>query len=581
MRRNRGSAALTKSSPSTWKPAKPESPPSEKNSCVDTQIWRMLCEPTLRMKIVLAAPLPGSRNLARSTPPFGKGHPPSPAPGDVEAVIAPGRIFGDYQLLAEIGRGGMGVVFRARQISLDRTVALKMILSGELAKEAAVRRFRMEAETAARLEHPNIVSIHEVGECKGLHYFTMALVEGGSLAERLSRGPLPPREAAELVATLARAVEHAHRQGTVHRDIKPANILLQKDEGGRMKEESANLIQFGSSFILHPSSFCPKITDFGLAKRLDSSAGTTATGDILGTASYMAPEQAEGKVREVGPLSDVYSLGAVLYAALTGRPPFLGENNLETLLQVLEQEPVAPRLLNAEVPRNLQTICLKCLEKQPRNRYGSARELAEDLECFLRGEPIRARPPGPIGKLRRWSRKHPALATTWAALAGFYINHLVLLGLDAPGEGGFYHYSLTVLMSVWAVGAWGFEMLSRGPSGRSATLVAYGWTALDVSLFTIYLFLGEGPRSAVIAVYLVLIASAPLRGGLGLVWFTTALTMASYVGLEAFVLIHDDVRAVPVYQAVIFVLCMSVLGLIQHLLLRRLPADVSAAEPSS
>ena len=280
--------------------------------------------------------------------------------------LASGR-FGDYELLGEIARGGMGVVYRARQISLDRTVAVKMILSGQLASEEDVRRFRTEAESAARLQHPHIVTIHEVGELKGQHYFSMDFIEGENLSDRVADGPLAPEAAAELVSKVATAIDYAHQQGILHRDLKPQNILID-------------------------SSQEPQITDFGLAKRIEGRSDLTGTGQILGTPSYMPPEQAGSDPSAVGPASDIYSLGAILYELVTGRPPFQAQTPLDTLMQVLSQEPVSPRLLNVSVPRDLETIILKCLQKQPSKRYTSAAELFEELGHYLEGKPIQARP---------------------------------------------------------------------------------------------------------------------------------------------------------------------------------------------
>jgi tetratricopeptide (TPR) repeat protein len=303
------------------------------------------------------------------------------------------RYFGDYELLRELGRGGMGVVFEARQVSLNRKVAVKMILSGQYASPAEVVRFRAEAEAAAQLEHSGIVAIHEIGTHQGQHYFAMAYVEGSSLAARLREGPLPPREAADLLARVADAVEHAHHQGVIHRDLKPANVLL--DVQGR-----------------------PRVTDFGLARRVssDGEKGLTITGQPIGTPSFMAPEQAAG-VRSIGPAADVYALGATLYAALSGRPPFLAPSTAETLQLVREQEPVGLRTLNQSIPRDLETISLKCLRKEPSARYATAAELATDLRRWLAGEPIRARPISRLERVWRWCRRKPALAASWLGLA--------------------------------------------------------------------------------------------------------------------------------------------------------------------
>jgi tetratricopeptide (TPR) repeat protein len=271
-------------------------------------------------------------------------------------------------------------------------VALKMILAGQLASAADVQRFYTEAEAAAQLDHPGIVRIYEVGEQDGQHFYSMGYVAGGSLAASLKDGPLPPREAAALVRKVAEAVAYAHSRGIIHRDLKPANILL--DEGGR-----------------------PQVADFGLAKRLAADSQLTGTGQVMGTPSYMPPEQAQGRAPEIGPASDIYALGAILYCLLTGRPPFQAASVMDTLRQVLEQEPVAPRLLNPGVDRDLETICLKCLEKQAGKRYASAQALAEDLRRHAAGEPILARPVGGAERLWRWCRRSPRTAAAVAAVA--------------------------------------------------------------------------------------------------------------------------------------------------------------------
>jgi WD40 repeat protein/tRNA A-37 threonylcarbamoyl transferase component Bud32 len=314
---------------------------------------------------------------------------PSPEPADAAPAVSQatpgGVVIPGYEVLGELGRGGMGVVYKARQAKLNRVVALKMILSGAHAGSAERQRFLTEAEAVARLQHPNIVQIHEIGEADGYPFFSLEFCPGGSLAARLNGTPLPPAEAAPLVEALARAVQAAHQAGVVHRDLKPANVLLLSDG-------------------------TPKITDFGLAKKLDDASGQTASGAIMGTPSYMAPEQAEGKSKEIGPAADVYALGAVLYELLTGRPPFRAATPLDTVLQVISEEPVPPSRLVAKLPRDLETICLKCLHKEPRKRYASAAELADDLQRFQKGEPIRARPVGRAERAWRWCRRNPVVA---------------------------------------------------------------------------------------------------------------------------------------------------------------------------
>jgi serine/threonine protein kinase/WD40 repeat protein len=293
--------------------------------------------------------------------------------------------------LEEIARGGMGVVYRARQLSLKRDVALKVLLSAQFSNVASVKRFRREAESAASLNHPNIVSIYEIGEEQGKPYFSMELVEGRNLAELTREQPLPAREAASLLQTIAEAVQFAHAKGLLHRDLKPSNVIV--DAAG-----------------------VPHVTDFGLAKLSDAEHDLTVTGQVLGTPSYMSPEQAEPGRGKTSTASDVYSLGAILYHLLTARPPFIAETLTQTLRLVAEGEPVAPRLLNPVVPRDLETICLKCLEKEPARRYGTAQELAAELGRYLRGEPILARPVSPAGRAYRWANRHKAVSTLSAVL---------------------------------------------------------------------------------------------------------------------------------------------------------------------
>jgi eukaryotic-like serine/threonine-protein kinase len=317
-----------------------------------------------------------------------------------EHTAHPPGSFGEYELLREVARGGMGVVFCAWQRSLNRQVAIKMMLAGEFASPEFVKRFRQEATAAASLQHPNIVAIHEVGEYEGQYYFSMDFVEGKNLSELVKSGPLSPRQAARYLKSIAEAIHYAHQKGILHRDLKPSNILIDPLDQ-------------------------PRVTDFGLAKQFNSESELTLTGQTLGSPAYIAPEQAFGRVSEVDARSDIYSLGAVLYHLITGRPPFQGQTLHQVLLQTQSVEPVPPRRLNPGVPDDLQTICLKCLEKNPAKRYETARELGEDLGRFLLREPIVARPIGPAGKTVRWCQRRPMVA----ALAGAVVLLMIALAV--------------------------------------------------------------------------------------------------------------------------------------------------------
>ncbi|HVS37256.1 MAG TPA: SUMF1/EgtB/PvdO family nonheme iron enzyme [Gemmataceae bacterium] len=332
----------------------------------------------------------------------------------VAAVDRPIPNVPGYEILAELGRGGMGVVYKARQLSLNRLVALKMILAGSYASADGLARFRREAEAVASLQHPNIVQIHEVGECVGAPYITLEYVEGGTLAQQLGGAPQPAQQAAATAETLAWAVESAHRRGVAHRDLKPANVLVAADG------------------VL-------KITDFGLAKRMEDDAGHTRSGEVVGTPSYMAPEQAQGRRKKCGSACDVYALGAILYEMLTGRPPFRAPTAMETLLQVLSDDPVPPRRLQPKTPRDLETICLKCLQKDPARRYTSAGALAEDLRRFQAHRPIQARPTAWPERGLKWVKRRPVVAALTAAVT------LVVLAATATS---------------WALAGWAFYELN-------------------------------------------------------------------------------------------------------------------------
>jgi serine/threonine protein kinase/tetratricopeptide (TPR) repeat protein len=327
-----------------------------------------------------------------------------------------------YEILAVLGRGGMGVVYKARQIGLNRLVALKMILGGGHAAATDRGRFETEALAVAKLQHTNIVQVFEVGECDGLPFFSLEYLDGGSLQDKLDGKPLPPRVAAAVVEQLARAMQYAHANGIVHRDLKPANILLKVHDNAEAVTQS--LSEHSSLTGPRPVQlpYTPKITDFGLAKDLKTDSGLTGTGAIMGTPSFMSPEQAEGKTKEIGPPTDIHALGAILYDALAGRPPFLGADPMATIMQVRMMEPVPPSRWQPGLPRDLETVCLKCLEKSPARRYPTAGDLADDLHRFLDGEPVHARPTSWLEKGWKWAKRRPTAAALIA------LSALVLVG---------------------------------------------------------------------------------------------------------------------------------------------------------
>ncbi len=343
---------------------------------------------------------PGAATVDHLQPPSTPDVPVAPAPFQPTATHPFPTVPG-YEIEGILGRGGMGVVYKARHLALKRTVALKMIRHPVDAGPLELARFQAEAEAVARLQHPNIVQVYEVGTAGGSPFFALEFVEGGSLARRLKGESPPPREAARLVETLARAMNMAHSRNVIHRDLKPANILLAGDG-------------------------TPKVADFGMAKQLDVDSGETRAGAVMGTPSYTAPEQASGQAYLAGPLADVYALGAILYECLTGKPPFKGATPLDTLEQVRTMDPTPPARLNPKVPRDLETVCLKCLRKEPDRRYASAQELADDLDRFVRGEPVLARPVGRLGRGWRWCRRNPVLATTITLAAVALLTSTVL-----------------------------------------------------------------------------------------------------------------------------------------------------------
>jgi serine/threonine protein kinase len=382
-----------------------------------------------RLKKKQRSPEPSLPDPA-DTPPDASTQPKTTASATMDAAIpsVPG-----YEVVGVLGRGGMGIVFKARQVALQRIVALKMLRNWAGADRKVLVRFRAEADVIARLQHPNIVQIYDVGEVAGQPYFVLEYIAGGNLAQHLSGTPQSARLASQFVEKLARAVQAAHASGVVHRDLKPANILLGSDfEGPRPDSDATG----GAAQVVgRPLMMVPKIADFGVAKIATSNVDAradltlTVTGELLGTPSYMAPEQAAPLGLPVGPAADVYALGAIFYELLTGRPPFKGETSFDTVLQLLHSEPVSVTSLQPNVPRDLETICHKCLRKNPFHRYQSASGLADDIQLFLRGEPIKARPRGPLENAWRWIRAHPVPSGLVAAGLLTPIVALIILSL--------------------------------------------------------------------------------------------------------------------------------------------------------
>jgi len=452
--------------------------------------------------------------------------------------------IGPYEVEAELGRGGMGVVYRARHVELRRTVALKTLLTGRLASGGDRTRFAAEAQAAAKLSHSGIVPIFDVGETEGQPYFAMPLIAGPSLSERLSsHGPLAPQTAARLLRKIVAAVAYAHAHGVIHRDLKPGNILLSSEES--VSSSSLDLTGIGE----------PKITDFGLAKRQGEATQLTASGQVLGTPSYMPPEQAAGRVSEIGPTADIYALGAILYATLTGRPPFQAESPVEVILQVLEREPTAPSRLVRNVPRELECICLKCLEKRPADRYATADLLLADLDRFLRHEPPEARRLTPLQWSRRWVRRKPVLAAHVIGLAVPLVIAQVVFLLHPASEWA-YHLKVSGVLILWIAFSFVFQWLMERQ--RTSQWPLYLWCTADAALNTAVLGLLTSPLGGFVANYLVMIAAAGLAGSTRLVAWMTACCSVGYLAVSCF----HPAAAEPAHYIVLSLINFVLVGLL-------------------
>ena len=452
----------------------------------------------------------------------------SDAPTDNDATRAPNpagpreiknrdqlpRNFGDYELLEKIAQGGMGIVYKARQLSLNRVVAIKMILSGQFAGQDEIKRFHIEAEAAGKLDHAGIVPVFEVGTDEGRHYFSMAFIDGQSLSAKIHDGPLKPREAAKLTKKIAVAIQFAHDQGVVHRDLKPGNVLL--DEQGE-----------------------PRVTDFGLAKQVAGDSKLTTTGMILGTPSFMPPEQASGK--EIDTAADVYSIGAIMYAMLTGRPPFEASSQLETILCVLQDEPTALRKIDKTIPKDLEAICLKCLEKESAERYATAADLSVDLQRFLVGEPIQAK--NDIRRrVRKWSVREPVLVAH--LMATLVLILLVCISFAIWHKNGAdptdvknnieanYHVAVSNVGILLTLALIVFVFQKVQNRFQTKFFIPYAWAAINPIFLTIVLWLNEGPHLAwLLSLYFLLIVTSCFFRRVDLVVITTVVSLLGYAVL--------------------------------------------------
>ena len=514
-------------------------------SCLDDDKLRSEVEALLQSYQVAGGFLEESPTLSRVDPAVGTSrdgtqHPNQPDPKDVMKIDQLPCSFGEYELIELIAEGGMGVVFKARQHGLDRVVAIKMILSGQLAGQDDIKRFYVEAEAAGNLDHPGIVPVYEVGCCEGQHYFSMAFIEGENLVPRIKAKDLSPREAAMLTKKIAQAIQSAHDRGIVHRDLKPGNVLL--DQRGE-----------------------PRITDFGLAKRMTGEGDLTATGTVLGTPNYMSPEQAAGK--GIGPTSDVYSMGAILFAMLTGRAPFEGASQVETMIRVLHDEPPSPRQINTSVAKDLEVICLKCLEKDPSNRYQTSDELADDLQRYLSGEPIRAKE-DLVRRIRKWTLREPVLAAHLAATVFMLV--IIMVNYCLLGESLDRHWQMMWknigLLIGWAMVVVVLQKIQNRYHTKS--VIAYAWAMINPVFLTLILSQNAEPRGSLLSLYLLLMVITCFSRRIELVVTTTVTAVAGFGFLAGFCFTQAEVASRG--YLLVFAMTLAVTGWLLGLLSLRL-----------
>jgi serine/threonine-protein kinase len=496
----------------------------------------------------------------------------------IEGLV--GEQFGGYVLEEAIGRGGMGVVFRARQLEPRRTVALKLMRAGALAAPDELKRFEHEAHAVAALDHPGIVPVFEYGQIEGIRYFSMPWVQGESLEVVLKQGVLEPREAARVALEVADAVAYAHDRGIIHRDLKPSNILVDRAGGRRSSASASSDSSVGSTVGLGGDSSASgstpsaadasgrlarttlRIADFGLAKSIDSGDDLTHTGQVMGTPGYMAPEQAWGEQSRIGKPTDVYAIGAILYRALTGKLPVEGTNFLETILKTRDLEPTTTRKYVAGVPRALDAICLKCLEREPSRRYADAGELAADLRAFQREEPIKASRPGVVQRIRRWNRTYPFLAShVWGLLFLFVIVQLNWLTMGSELT---YHLRISGMLVAWLLLAIGLQVFVAGKALQQP--VAAIWLALDAAIMTIFLLVTKHDPSQLLIGYPTLTLASALFEKVRSVAVMTGVTMLAHASL----LVLRPELCDPWSHAVLFQALLLIIGFLAASLVRRI-----------